>query len=114
MLSGTSKDSDPPLEIAALDNLLYQEVPRYHTALVARLKGDSEMKARLCLRGDTIGVRFSNFDSPPTVERSMVGILVSTAVTYYRNIVMVDVTRDFLQSQHLAIKTGILHLIHPA
>ena len=80
LLSGTSNDPESPLGIVSLSNDLHRSVPMRHTALVVRLKGDGEIKARLCLRGDTIGMRFSNFASAPIVWRSMVRILVSTAV----------------------------------
>lgn len=46
--------------------------------------------------------KFPNFASPPTVDRSMIRLLVPTAVTMKYRVGMVDITRAFLQSQELA------------
>ena len=107
LLSGTAMDPDPPLEIVSLDDVLLASIPRYHTTLVVRLKGSGKAKARLCLRGDTVEMRFSNFASAPTVEKSIVRIVISTAATYQWDLVMVGVTRAFYKAKPLLIQTDI-------
>ena len=113
LLYGASKDSGPPIEIISLTGPLFRVAPRYHTTLVVRLKGNGKMKARLCLRADTIGVRFSNLVSAPTVEPTMVRILASTAVTNRWDIVTAGVKRAFPQRQHLAINGRYVALPPP-
>ena len=103
LLTGTAKEPEAPLIIVSLSDPKVKNIPRYHTTLAVRLKGNGKMKAMLCLRGDTMGVRFSSFVSAPTVERSMVRLLISMAATHQWYVIMVDVTRAFLQSQKLAL-----------
>ena len=102
LLSRSSTNRDPPLELVLLNSTHARRYPRFHTTLVVRLKGNGIVKSRLCLRGDTMTAKFSNFVSAPTVDRSMIRLLVSTAATYGYRLSMVDITCAFLQSQELS------------
>ena len=57
LLSCSTKEDEAPLEIIALGDSRLKNIPRNHTTLVVRLKGNVKMMAMLRLRCDTIGVR---------------------------------------------------------
>ena len=72
LLPGTPRDPEAPLVIIPQCDFQHKAVPRYHTNLAVWLKRNGKMQARLRLRWDTVGMRFSNFASSPKVERPMV------------------------------------------
>ena len=97
----TSGITGPALSIIDLKGGKYAKMHRYKTTLVVRHKSTGAMKARLCLRGDTIEISKSSFTSAPTSDRVFARLLVSCASQLGFQVGSCDVTQAFLQSEWL-------------
>ena len=111
LTAGSGREA--PISIVRLDDRERSKRARIHTTLIARLKPNRAIKARLCLRGDRIAGTVMPFASAPTADRSLVKILVSHAALWGFPIVMRDISQAFLQSTTL-LDSGKFIAIPPA
>lgn len=51
LLSSSTKNAQPPLELVRFSDVRWEDMPRFHTTLAVRLKGNGVVESRLCLRG---------------------------------------------------------------
>ena len=112
LLAGTNAGPKAPLGIISLPDRRFSGLIGHHTTLFVVLKGNGHIEASLFLLGDRVGMGFSSLISAPTAGRSMLRILLSTAPLNDWGAIMVDITREFLQSQSLALKDRYI-AIHP-